>query len=121
MLGDIKNNLAWKPGPGYWFAKGKVMKNVSVLTILGVLLCALVFWLGGCRYPIQVADFLNDVVEDVVFLGSGEEFALPGETEAERRRRWARIERINRQNMQKDMESALHMDEPSKLSGIRID
>jgi hypothetical protein len=97
------------------------MKNISVLTILGVLLCALVFWLGGCRYPVQAVDFLENVAEDVAFLGSGEEFALPGETEAERRRRWARIKRINRQNMQEDMENVLHMDQPSKLTDRRIE
>ena len=101
--------------------RGKMMKNGFVLTILGIVLCALVFWLGGCRYPVQAVDFLEDAVEDVAFLGSGEEFALPGETEAERRRRWARIKRIDRQNMEEDMESVLLLDKPSKLTDRRID
>lgn len=100
-----------------------MMKKTSVFgckVMLGIILCALVFWLGGCRYPLQVADFLGDVVEDVAFLGSGEEFSLPGETEAERRRRWARIKRINRQNMQEDIEKTLLLDKPSKLTDKRI-
>jgi len=98
VLGDIKNNLAWKPGPGYWFAKGKVMKNVSVLTILGVLLCALALWLAGCGY-----------------------FAQPGETLAEGHRRHLRNLSINQLNLMRDVDRALLSDEPSKLSGRRID
>jgi hypothetical protein len=98
VLGDVKNNLAWKPGPGYWFAKGKVMKNVSVLTILGVLLCALALWLGGCGY-----------------------FAQPGETLAEGHRRHLRNLSINQLNLMRDVDRALLIDEPSKLSSRRID
>ncbi len=100
-----------------------MMKNTSIFVckvILGVILCALVFWLGGCRYPVKAADFVDDVFEDVAFLGSGEEFSLPGETEAERRRRWERIERIQRQSMQDDIEKVLLLDRPSKLTGKRI-
>ncbi len=94
--GALKNNLAWKPGLGYWFAKGKVMKNVSVLTILGVLFCALALWLGGCG-------------------------SQPGETEAEGHRRHLRNLSINQQNLMRDVDRALLFDEPSKLSGRRID
>ena len=97
-MGDVKNNLAWKPGPGYWFAKGKVMKNVSVLTILGVLLCALALWLGGCGH-----------------------FAQPGETVAEGHRRHLRNLSINQQTLMRDVDKALLLDEPSKLTGRRID
>lgn len=99
------------------------MKNTYVFVckvLLGIILCASVFWLGGCRYPIQAVDFLGDVVEDVMFFGSGEEFSLPGETEAERRRRWARIKHINRQNMQDDIEKVLLLDKPSRLTKKRI-
>lgn len=98
MLGDIKNNLARKPGPGYWFAKGKVMKNVSVLTILGVLLCALALWLGGCGY-----------------------FAQPGETLAEGHRRHLRNLSINQLNLIREVDRALLSDQPSKLTSRRID
>ncbi len=75
------------------------MKNVSVLTILGVLLCALALWLGGCSgYSAQ-----------------------PGETEAEGHRRHLRNLSINQQNLNRDVDRALLFDEPSKLSGRRID
>ncbi|MHC4659701.1 MAG: hypothetical protein ACYS83_11095 [Planctomycetota bacterium] len=74
------------------------MKNVSVLTILGVLLCALALWLGGCGYSAQ-----------------------PGETEAEGHRRHLRNLSVNQQNLMYDIDRALLFDEPSKLSDRRID
>ena len=106
--------------PDNWISKGKVMKNVSVLTILGVLLCALVFWLGGCRYPVKAAHFLDDVAEDVALLGSGEEFAQPGETEAEGHRRHLRNLSVNQQEMMADIDKVLLFDKPSKLTDKRI-
>ena len=123
MLGDIKNNLAWKPGPGYWFAKGKVMKNVSVLTILGIVSCALLVWLSGCGVVAQVGQFSGDAAMAVLALGSeGSTFyAQPGETEAEGRRRHLRNARINQQNLIHDVDRALLFDQPSKLSSRRID
>lgn len=109
------------------FEEGKMMKIAEKvgnfafrLFILGFVLCALVFSFSGCRYPVKAADFLDDVVEDVVFLGTGEEFALPGETEAERRRKWNRIERLNRREMMADIDAFLLLDKPSKLSDRRI-
>jgi hypothetical protein len=74
------------------------MKNVSVLTILGVLLCALALWLAGCGY-----------------------LAQPGETIAEGHRRHLRNLSINQQNLMHDIDRALLLDQPSKLSDRRID
>jgi hypothetical protein len=74
------------------------MKNVSVLTILGVLLCALALWLAGCGYDAQ-----------------------PGETVAEGHRRHLRNLSINQQNLSRDIDSALLIDKPSKLTDRRID
>jgi hypothetical protein len=74
------------------------MKNVSVLTILGVLLCALALWLAGCGY-----------------------FAQPGETVAEGHRRHLRNLSTNQQNLIRDIDSALLINKPSKLTDRRID
>ena len=83
-------------------------------------LCALLFSVNGCRYPVKACDFVDDAVENVAFAGTGEEFALPGETEAERRRKWARIKRISRQELMSDIDTVLLTDKPSKLSGMRV-
>ena len=71
------------------------MKNVSVLTILGIVLCALVFWLAGCTQS--------------------------GETALEGRRRHLRNLSVNRQNLMSDVDKALLFDKPSKLTDKRID
>jgi hypothetical protein len=87
------------------------MKNSFVWTILGVvggakrasflllavLLCILVFWLGGCVLIEQ-----------------------PGETAAEGQRRHLRNLAINQQNLVSDIDRALLIDQPSKLSDKRI-
>ena len=106
---------------------GKKMKNgekgksfALCFFALALALCALVFSVNGCRYPVKAYDFVDDAVEDVAFAGSGEEFALPGETEAQRRRKWARIKRISRQQLMSDIDTALLTDKPSKLSGMRV-
>ena len=77
-----------------------MMKNGSVFVckvILGIILCALVFLLYGC--------------------GS---YAHLGETKAEVRRRHLRTARINRQELAEDIDKALLLDKPSKLTDKRI-
>ncbi len=88
----------------------------KAMVILGILLFCLVFPVSGCRYPIKAADFVDDVAEEIVFLGDGEEFAPLAETEAERRARWERIERIYRKQLMEDLDSFWLYDKPSKLS-----
>ena len=78
-----------------------MMKNVFVFVrkvVLGIiLLCALVFLPYGC--------------------GS---YAQLGETEAEANRRHLRNARINRQELAEDIDTALLLDKPSKLTDKRI-
>ena len=87
------------------------MKNAFVRTISGiiggakrtsflrlaVLLCTLVFWLGGCSLLEQ-----------------------PGETAAKGHRRHLRNLSINQQNLMSDIDRALLIDKPSKLSDKKI-
>lgn len=74
------------------------MTKVSALTILGIVLCVLVFWLSGCGF-----------------------FAQPGETAAEGHRRHLRHLSVSRQNMMDDIDrTVLFMDEPSKATDVRI-
>ncbi len=77
-----------------------MMKNVSIFVckvVLGIILCALVLLAYGC--------------------GS---YAQLGETEAEVRRRHLRTARINRQELAEDIDTALLLDKPSKLTDKRI-
>ena len=77
-----------------------MMKNVSIFVckvVLGIILCALVLLSYGC--------------------GS---YAQLGETEAEVRRRHLRTARINRQELAEDIDKALLLDKPSKLTDKRI-
>jgi hypothetical protein len=92
----------------------------KAMVILGILLFCLVLAVSGCRYPIKAADFVDDVAEEIVFLGDGEEFAPLAETEAESRARWKRIERIYRQQFMEDLASFWLYDQPSKLSDKHI-
>ena len=62
--------------------------------ILMCLLCALVFWLNGC--------------------------AQPGETTAEGHRRHLRKVRLDQQELMVDIDRAMLLDEPSKLTDKRI-
>ena len=71
-----------------------MMKKAFVLTILSTVLCALVFWLGGCSQP--------------------------GETMAEGHRRHRRNLRVNQQEMMGDVDRAMLTDKPSKLTDRRI-
>jgi PDZ domain-containing secreted protein len=76
-----------------------MMKNASVSVcklILIVLLSVLVFLPYGCAYE------------------------QPGETVAEGQRRHKRVLRINHQEMMKDIDKFLLLDQPSKLTGRRI-
>jgi len=76
------------------------MKSVSVFVckvILVVALLILVFMPLGCSSVSQ-----------------------PGETAAEGRRRHDRVARINRQEMMTDIDKALLLDKPSKLTDKRI-
>lgn len=73
------------------------MKNAPVLVILGVVLFAVAFWLGGCNSYEQL-----------------------GETEAEGNRRHQRVLRVNRQEMMEDVDRAMLLDKPSRTSDKRI-
>jgi hypothetical protein len=64
---------------------------------LTVLLCSLVFMLGGCNL-----------------------FEQPGETAAEGHRRHQRNITLNQQNLMTDLDRALLFDRPSKLTEKRI-
>lgn len=70
--------------------------GIKFRMVLGVVLCALVFWIGGCSYE------------------------QPGETAAEGRRRHQRNIHINKQEMAADIDKALLLDKPSKLSDKKI-
>lgn len=88
------------------------MKNAFVWTILGivrgtkrtsflrlaVLLCTLVFWLGGCTPSLE----------------------QPGETATEGHRRHRRNLTINQQSLMSDIDRVLLFDKPSKLTDRRI-
>ena len=82
----------------FGFKEGKVMKKGYVLAILGVVLCALVFWLGGCKGY----------------------WAQPGETEAEGHRRHLRNLSLNQQQLSEDIDTVMLADQPSKLTDERI-
>ena len=47
-------------------------------------------------------------------------FSQPGETAAEGHRRHQRVARINQQEMMADIDTALMLDEPSRLTDKRI-
>ena len=105
--------------------KEKAMKNVKknskFSVVLGIVLCASVFWLGGCGYVERVGMFADQLIAGVWTLGSDPEaHAQLGETEAEGRRRHIRAARINQQELMEDIDRALLLDKPSKLTGKRI-
>jgi hypothetical protein len=74
-----------------------MMRNAFVLVTLGVILCALVCWLGGC--------------------GSKEQL---GETEAEGSRRHQRVLHVNKEEMMGDIDRAMLLDTPSRATDKRI-
>jgi hypothetical protein len=77
-----------------------MMKGVSVFlckVILTVILFVLVFLPCGCK-----------------------SYEQPGETAAEGRRRHLRNQRINQQELMADLDTALLLDKPSKLTDKRI-
>ena len=76
--------------------KVKSKKSICLFTF-AFLLCGLVFWLGGCKSYEQL-----------------------GETTAEGHRRHLRTLRINRQEMMGDVDRAMLLDKPSKLTDKRI-
>lgn len=76
-----------------------MMKKASVVSVLCVILCAVLFCISGCA----------------------EYYAQPGETAAEGHRRHLRNLSINNQNLMYDIDKALLIDEPSKATDIRID
>ena len=101
-----------------------MMKSASVYVcyvMLGVILCICVSWLGGCGYVVKAEKFVVQTVADVWTLGSEPEaHAQLGETEAEGHRRHLRNERINQQEMMRDLDMVLLLDKPSKLTDKRI-
>ena len=56
----------------------------------------------------------------LVFMPFGCSFSQPGETAAEGNRRHQRVVRINQQEMMADIDKALLLDKPSKLTDKRI-
>jgi hypothetical protein len=74
------------------------MKNVSLLAILAIILCAMIILLAGCGY-----------------------FAQPGETVAEGHRRHLRNLSIDQQNLMADIDRVLLTDKPSSLTDKNID
>ena len=56
----------------------------------------------------------------LVFLPYGCNSGQPGETAAEGRRRHERVARINQQEMMQDIDKALMLDRPSRLTDKRI-
>ena len=93
---------------------------VFSLSTLITALCALAFCLSGCRYPVKALYAIDNAITDLVYLGEGEEFAYPGETEAEVRRRHDRVRRLNDQAMRSDVDMALMLDRPSHLTDKRL-
>ena len=109
------------------FEEGKMMENTEksksfsfCLFALSFVLCALVFWLGGCGYIMRADRFVGDAAADVLMAGSDGEFAQLGETEAEGRRRHLRNQRLNQQQLMADIDKVLLLDKPSKLTERRI-
>jgi len=77
---------------------GSIWNHKHRIVCLGVLLCILTSWLGGCGYSQQ-----------------------PGETAAEGHRRHKRNLSINQQGLMQDIDKVILADEPSKLTDKRID
>lgn len=96
---------------------GSLVFSLSTLTIA---LCALVLCLSGCRYVDKLGYGVGKAVTDLAMLGEGEEFAQPGETEAEGRRRHDRFLRLSDQMMWSDLDRALMLDRPSRLTDRRL-
>jgi hypothetical protein len=76
--------------------------------------------LAGCRYPVRAVSWVDHKIDDLIYLGEGEEFAHPGETEAEVRRRHARASELNGQLLRSDIDTALMLDRPSRLTDRRL-
>jgi len=73
-----------------------MMKNFSVLTILGLVLCCVSLWVSGCSTT------------------------QPGETAAEGQRRHFRNGRINQEMLMQDIDHVMLADQPSKLNEMRV-
>jgi hypothetical protein len=98
-------------------------RKVAAFDLLKVafILAALVFLLTGCGYVMRAGNFAHRKLAYVWTLGSKPEaHAQLGETEAEGRRRHLRNQRINRRQLMADLDKALLLDKPSKLSDRRI-
>jgi len=87
------------------FQKGEMMKDAKrveskravFIFAFTFILCVLVFWLGGCSSYDQL-----------------------GETQAEGHRRHLRNLRVNRQELMADIDKAILLDKPSRLTDKRI-
>jgi hypothetical protein len=86
---------------------------IAVLFTLALVVC-------GCRYAVKAEDTVVEKGTRVAMAGSGEELAQPGESEAEGQRRHQRVWRLNRQMLLSDLDKALLLDRPSKLTDKRI-
>jgi hypothetical protein len=92
--GDVKSN----PGRMAVRVRAVQRKNMmrkAVLMILAVVLFALTIYLSGCSQP--------------------------GETLAEGHRRHIRNLKLNQQSLSKDIDSLMLLEEPSRLSDIKIE
>jgi hypothetical protein len=83
-------------------------------------LVVMILLAGGCRYPLRGASWVDKKADDLAYLGEGDEFAQPGLTEAEVRRKHERAERLDWQMMWSDLDRALMLDRPSRLTDRRI-
>lgn len=77
--------------------KAKVKSRILSLFTFAVIFCGAIFLLCGCS-----------------------SYEQPGETAAEGSRRHERVLRINRQEMMTDVDRSLLLDQPSKLTDLRI-
>jgi hypothetical protein len=99
----------------------KINSGLVCRALLGVFLIAFVFCLGGCGYVVKADRFIDRTVASIWTLGSESEAnAQLGETEAEGRRRHLRNERINQQELMHDLDYALLMDRPSRLTAREV-
>ena len=73
---------------------------------------------SGCVSVCKV--ILSVILLVLVFAASGCSSLQPGETAAEGHRRHLRVVRINQQEMMADIDTALMLDQPSKLTDKRI-
>jgi hypothetical protein len=84
-----------KSVPAVEYSKQKVRRLGLPTFALALVLCGMTLWLCGCSFS-------------------------PGETRAESSRRHQRVLRLNTQEMMADIDTALLLDQPSRLTDRRL-